>query len=233
MNPVLRPVGPEESSVYWRRRIAALVVLVALALAVFLVVRLLTGGGDAAAAGASGPAAGTEAGAPADGEGEAEAASDGEPSGAPETAAASEDEAAADSAADSSGEPPACEAGGLQVTATADGTTYEAGAEPTLGVLIRNAGDEPCSLDAGSAAVELMVVSGSDRIWSSDDCQENPTTNPQTMKPGDELASSVVWPVQRSAEGCPADLPAPKPGTYQLTGRVGDLTSEPLAFTIS
>jgi hypothetical protein len=76
------------------------------------------------------------------------------------------------------------------------------------------------------------VVSGSDRIWSSDDCQKEPSSKVQILEPGAELASTVAWPVQRSAEGCPADLPAPRPGTYQLTGRVGDLTSQPVAFAI-
>jgi archaellum component FlaG (FlaF/FlaG flagellin family) len=127
----------------------------------------------------------------------------------------------------------ACTAKSLQVTATADASSYSKGATPKLGLLIRNVGKEDCSLDAGSAAVELLIVSGKDRIWSSDDCQKGGTSNVQVLKPGAELASSVQWPMQRSAAGCPPDLPAPNAGTYQVTGRVGKFTSQPLVFKIS
>lgn len=214
MSHVIRPVGPQDPSVYWRRRLAVLVAAVAVVLVAYLVFRLVTGDGDDdAAAGGSGAEV-------------TEAAADTTP-----TPAASDTTDPARQ--DTSGGVAECGAASLQVTATADATTYSAGAQPKVGMLIKNIGTAPCTLDAGSAALELVIVSGEDRIWSSDDCQQEASSNVQTVQPGAELASSVVWPVQRSAEGCPADLPAPKPGTYQLTGRVGEITSAPVAFTIT
>ncbi len=209
MSHVMRPVGPENPSVYWRRRVAVLVAVLVLTLVAFLVVRLVTGesadGDGAVDAGstAATPTAGSESGA------ETTAAATMSPGGA------------------------ACDAASLQVTATTDAPTYASGSQPTVGMRIKNVGAADCTLDAGSAALELKIVSGEDRIWSSDDCQQDASSDVQTVPPGGELASSVSWPLQRSAEGCPADLPAPRPGTYQLIGRVGEITSAPVVFTIT
>ena len=212
MNALLSPVGPKTASVYWRRRLAVLVALVVVLLVLFLVVRLLTGGGDGTPAASADPSS--------------------EP-GAADTPAPqpSASEQVATSTATTSPTAP-CDARAIQLSATADASSYEAGQHPKLGVLIRNVGTAACTLDAGSKAVELVVVSGTDRVWSSDDCQRDQTSKEQTLAPGAELASTVSWSVQRSAEGCTGDLPALGAGTYQLTGRVGDMTSQPLTFSI-
>lgn len=219
MSHVLRPVGPKHAAVYWRRRIVVLLALVAVIALVGTVVRLVAGDRDGAGSDNAAKVA------------SATPTATGAPSGSP---SATTSPTASPTASPTGGTgAPACAPAALQVTATADASTYSAKANPKLGMLIRNVGDKACSLDAGSAALELVVVSGSDRIWSSDDCQEDAQSNVQVVKPGAELASSVSWPRQRSAEGCPAKLPEPKAGTYQLTGRVGDITSKPLVFTLS
>ena len=130
---------------------------------------------------------------------------------------------------------PACAAPALVVAPTADATSYAVGATATVGMTITNTGPAPCSMDAGSAALELLVVSGNDRIWSSDDCQTDAQNRPTTVEPGDAgvLASNVEWTLVRSAPGCAQGLPALKAGTYQLTARAGEITSQPLAFEIT
>ncbi|HEX5533165.1 MAG TPA: hypothetical protein VFX33_05440 [Actinomycetales bacterium] len=236
MSHVLRPVGPERPAVYWRRRLVVLLAAAAVVLLLVGGVKALTGGsGDASPTAAQGSGgakdAGKAGGKDPEGEQGGQAQSGTTPTGAssatggPASPSPTEQAKAAGAAA--------CTAKSLQVTATADASSYKKGATPKLGLLIRNVGKEDCSLDAGSAAVELLIVSGKDRIWSSDDCQKGGTSNVQVLKPGAELASSVSWPMQRSAAGCPADLPAPGAGTYQVTGRVGKFTSQPLVFRIA
>ena len=130
---------------------------------------------------------------------------------------------------------PACAAETTAVVATADATSYALGATAKIGMTITNSGAAACTLDAGSAALELLVVSGEDRIWSSDDCQENAESRPTTVEPGEAgmLASSVEWTLVRSAEGCAKDLPALRAGTYQLTARAGEITSAPLVLQLT
>jgi hypothetical protein len=242
MSHVLRPVGPERPAVYWRRRF---MVLLAAATVVVLVVggvRALTGGGaDDASATAAQQAGDAGKKAVKDSKGQdgqqepAKQAKPAKPGTTPTAGAGATGGSASPSATEQpkAAGAPACDAKSLQVTATADASSYAKGATPTLGLLIRNVGKADCSLDAGSGAVELLIVSGKDRIWSSDDCQKDGTSNVQVLKPGAELASSVQWPMQRSAAGCRPDLPAPGAGTYQLTGRVGKFKSQPLVFRIA
>ena len=234
MSHVLRPVGPERPAVYWRRRLMVLLAAAAVVLLLVGGVNALTGGsGDASPTAAQDSGAAKDAGKA----GGKDAGKD--PKGDPGTTPTAGSSPTGGSASPSPTKPAngagaaACTAKSLQVTATADASSYSKGATPKLGLLIRNVGKEDCSLDAGSAAVELLIVSGKDRIWSSDDCQKGGTSNVQVLKPGAELASSVQWPMQRSAAGCPADLPTPSAGTYQVTGRVGKFTSQPLVFKIS
>ncbi len=241
MSHVLRPVGPEPAAVYWRRRLVVLLAAAAVVLLLVGGVRAMTGGGadDASATAAESAAKDSEA---ARDPGSVPGKDGGKDGGKDAKAQPGTTATAGASATGGPASPTqqsqapgaaACTAKSLQVTATADASSYAKGATPTLGLLIRNVGKEDCSLDAGSAAVELLIVSGKDRIWSSDDCQKDGTSNVQVLKPGAELASSVKWPMQRSAAGCPADLPAPGAGTYQLTGRVGEFTSQPLVFRIA
>ena len=175
-------------------------------------------GDDAGATGATEQTEGTTADQTADQGGSPDPAASGT-----ETTAAAE------------GEVPACAAETTAVVATADATSYALGATAKIGMTITNSGAAACTLDAGSAALELLVVSGEDRIWSSDDCQENAESRPTTVEPGEAgtLASSVEWTLVRSAEGCAEDLPALKAGTYQLTARAGEITSAPLVLQLT
>ncbi len=203
----MHPVGPRRRETYWRRRIVALVLLVLLVVAVVFGVKAVVG---AIAGDDPTPAPAQTEGAPQ---------SDASPTGE-ETGTASG--------------PPACTAEQISLVAISDATSYSVGGTARVGMRITNTGTADCTMDAGSAALELTVVSGEDRIWSSDDCQESAQSVPTTVAPGDDgaLESNVEWALVRSAEGCATGLPEVKPGTYQLVARAGDLTSSPLVLTV-
>ncbi len=215
----MHPVGDRPPNVYWRRRMVAAVLAV-------VVVALVVWGVSAAVGALRGDDDPTTApGTPVT---SAPAADPAETTAAPSTAADA-------STAQGEGEVPACSADGTAVVATADAASYPLGSTAKLGMTITNTRKAPCTLDAGSAALELLVVSGEDRIWSSDDCQEGAESRPSTVDPGEGgmLASSVEWTLVRSADGCVEGLPALKAGTYQLTARAGEITSEPLVLQVT
>lgn len=212
MSSLTHPVGPQRSGVYWRRRVALLLVVAVLAaLTVFTLNRV---GGDDASAAATAPAAGQD----------------------DETASGSATETETDEAEAEAADPAAaaraCAAEQLQVVATADAGSYAAGTTPQLGVAVRNTGEQACEVDLGEAVVGLLVVSGADRIWSSDDCEDGDAASVVTVEAQGEQAVTVEWPRARSAQGCPGDLPEPRAGTYQLTATVGETTSASLSFTL-
>jgi hypothetical protein len=230
VSSLLHPVGPQPPSVYWFRR--GLLLFVALGLVV--AVMMLTGGGgqgdDAAAAGSG---TSREPAAPASGD------PDPGPTGAAPTGAVASQTpppkapSGPTASSTTAGSVATCDAASLAVTVEADAESYAPRAVPRLAVTIRNEGSKACAVDVGSPdAVELVVTSGKDRIWSSDDCQPDAETRFLTLQPGDEEVQSMSWQRGRSAQGCPTGLPELTPGTYQVTARAGEVSSSPVPFTL-
>jgi hypothetical protein len=124
-----------------------------------------------------------------------------------------------------------CPDSALTVTVATDARVYPAGATPRLRITVANTGRTACRRDVGSRALGLVVHSGTDRIWSSDDCQQAPPSEVRTMRPGQRVTQSVSWPRRRSAAGCatPATATAGA-GTYTLAGHAGTAQSPVLVF---
>ena len=210
-----QPVGPESAETYWKRRAAvALAVLVPLVLLLSLLSRL---GGDDEVVGATATASRTPevSAVPSPTPSTDPSASPGPSASATPTAAAA-----------------ACTDAVLQVEAAATEESYAVGARPRLELRVTNTGPAPCSRDLGQAAVELQVVSGADRIWSSDDCAPGGDADVVTLEPGTAEVSTVTWSGTRSRPGCEGDEERATAGTYRVTGRVGALREDGEPFVL-
>jgi len=205
----LRPVGPEPAATYWQRRALVLAaVLVAL-----LVVGLLLGalfGSDDEPDRLAGPAARPSASSPAMG---ASASPSALPTPSPTLGP--------------------CEASALRVTARTEEETYPVGGRPELELSVTTTGTAPCQRDLGQAAVELLVSSGGDRIWSSDDCAPGGPVKLTTLEPGAPEVTRLTWSGRRSLPGCEGPEAQAQAGTYRVTARVGDLRVEGSPFRIT
>lgn len=124
---------------------------------------------------------------------------------------------------------PVCEPGAVGLEMTADATTYAAGALPTFTIRITNTGEATCLLDAGDAQRQVLITSGSDRIWASTDCAMGETLQ-LLLAPGQVDERQVQWDRSRSVEGCAPDQPAAQPGTYQAVLALGGVSTEPVVF---
>ncbi|MFN2625521.1 MAG: hypothetical protein ABR520_05495 [Mycobacteriales bacterium] len=198
VDAIVHPRGPLPASIYWRRRAVLLGVLL---VAVLLLRSCVGGGGDGSAtlrgAGSSATPSST-AGSPAR-------------------------SAAASRAPVASGSPGApCRLATLQIGATTDARSYPAGVRPKLTLSVRNVGPTSCRIDLGQPARELRIVSGTDRVWSSDDCSQGGGSNPVALQSGEIRSFSVTWFRRRSAPGCVGGQPSVPPGTYRVIGRIGD-----------
>ena len=204
-----RPVGPEPAQTYWLRR--AVVVAAAL-LVVLLLLRLFGGGGDDDRL-AQSPADATASPSP-------------EPLPTPGASAS----VTPDPSASASAAP--CDEAALTVEAGAEDESYPVGEQPRLELRITNTGTAPCSRDLGQAAVELQVVSGDDRIWSSDDCAPGGEADVVVLPPGEVETSTVTWPGTRSEPGCQGDDEPADAGTYKVVGRVGERVEQGGSFVL-
>ena len=207
-----RPVGPEPAQTYWLRRA---VVAAAVLLVVVLLLQLFGGGDDdrLAQAPQDVPASTTPG-----------------PLPTPDASASTDPSATPDPSASASAAP--CDDAALSVEAGATDESYAVGEQPRLELRITNTGTAPCSRDLGQAAVELQVVSGDDRIWSSDDCAPGGDQTLTVLQPGEAETSTVTWPGTRSLPGCQGDDEPADAGTYRVVGRVGELRENGESFVL-
>ena len=126
-----------------------------------------------------------------------------------------------------------CADGVVELTTSTDAASYPVGSSPKITLTIVNTGTTPCRRDVGGAAVELRVVSGSDRVWSSDDCSLGQVSSVEELKPG--VAKTVVktWPGVRSAPQCGGSKAQAKNGTYRVVARVGTKQLEGAVFRLT
>ena len=210
------PVGPEPAPTYWQRR--AVVLAVVLVVLVFLVTALTGSDGtpseQVVAVGPS-SAAPSPAGT---GTGPATPAPTSSPTAGPTPSP--------------SAAVTACAPGALTLSATADRPDYPVGGRPLLVLTVTNTGATPCSRDLGQGAVELLVVSGTDRIWSSDDCAAGGPAKQVVLDPSEASVTRLAWTGRRSLPGCAGDKRAAQAGTYRVGARVGDLRTQGAPFVL-
>ena len=206
-----RPVGPEPAQTYWLRRavLAAAVLLV-----LVLLLQLLGGGDDDDRLAQQRPSAAASA----------------TPGPTPPASTSADPSATPDPSASASAA--LCGDDVLSVEAVATDESYAVGEQPRLELRVTNTGTAPCSRDLGQAEVELQVVSGEDRIWSSDDCAPGGEADITVLQPGEAETSTVTWPGTRSLPGCQGDDEPADAGTYRVNGRVGELREEGGSFVL-
>lgn len=117
--------------------------------------------------------------------------------------------------------PVTCAKSVLSVRLKTDRDAYTGSQKPKLYLGVKNSGPSACLVDLGSRALSFTVISGNDRIWSSDDCQGKGVSDIRLLKPGQTLWARSVWSKVRSAPGCPKGMDTAKPGYYRVEGSAG------------
>lgn len=247
----MQPVGPEAAAVYWRRRAVlggSLLLVLVLVLAMCggggggeqdtdgslassstepsTAAELALGGGLEEALGASAPAGSAGTGQESGQEGQGQ---EGQEPGA----GASEEPVDEPAGAPAPKPGGACSDDDIEVTAGTDAGSYGPGATPLLTITVTNTSKAACKRDVGAAALSLVVTSGKDRIWGSDDCGGKGSASVRKLAPGKPFSTSVNWSRKRSApEECGAGRLLAKPGTYALTATAGSASSAPKRFLL-
>ena len=206
---------------YRRRRIVALLILLAMLGAIAWGVSALLSGDEEPAADTSAPGAQVRvagesrpADPEADGDDTTAAGSDG-PAESEATAESGGTEEAQDvpAAPPEPGEVVACAADNLSLEASADPSSPAAGAPVTFELIVRNEGQMPCLLGAGPAELVVAVSSGNDSVWSSAHCADG--ANELLLDVEAHYTIPVRWNGQRSVEGCTGGGQPAAAGTYR------------------
>ncbi|PFG40318.1 hypothetical protein ATJ97_2843 [Georgenia soli] len=207
-------------AVIWRRRIVALIILLALVTGVVwgvsALVRTLTAQGAEAATTSTAASAGSE--------------DSGTATGQSTTGSSGESSAAAGAEPEKpSGpvDPKGCSPRDLDVTMSAQPGS---GGPTTFHLTLRNEGDVACLVDAGASSLVLTVHSGGDRVWSSGDCVAEPTARELLLDAGDSAETTITWDGTRSVKGCTGGQGAAQAGSYRVSATLGG-ASLPAATT--
>ena len=207
-------------AVYKRRRmvvgVAVLVVLILIIWGIVAGVRALGGHKDGA------NAAGTAAPSPT-------AGADNTASGSASPDASSTEASTSPAGVNPDG---TCPQGAVSVKASTDKKTYAVGQKPVLILTLRNTLSEACTADVGTKAQVFTVTSGSDRIFSTSDCQKDAASTELKLEPGQDETARFTWDRTRSLPQCAAIATKPRAGTYTLKVKLGKTESAPVQFVL-
>jgi hypothetical protein len=107
------------------------------------------------------------------------------------------------------------------------------GSKATFELVVQNVSAVPCTraLDKGLQELLLHDPAGN-RLWGSNDCFPEASTDPRTLGPGETVAFPVVWGGLTSEPTCTAARVPPAPGSYLLRGRLDTKVSPDVAFSL-
>ncbi len=127
----------------------------------------------------------------------------------------------------------ACPDSSLALTASTDVGSYPLGSQPSLILRVRNTGRTVCRRVLGPAAVELLVYSANDRVYSSRDCAPATRQASVALRPGQVETTTLTWSGLRSLPGCAGSRAAATAGTYRVFGQLGRLRSAARNFLLT
>jgi hypothetical protein len=124
----------------------------------------------------------------------------------------------------------ACKPSDVKVVGVTDAVSYAAGVDPMLSLTITNTGPTACSFKDGSDEQVYVITSGTEKIWSSKDCQTGAVAATTTLKPGVAVKTTpFAWSRTRSNSAACAATNPPQViaggASYHLTVTVNGVTS--------
>jgi hypothetical protein len=128
---------------------------------------------------------------------------------------------------------PTCDQKLVTVKAATNKTSYAADEKPVLSLTVTNGGKLPCKVNIGTSQMDFLVTSGSDRVFSSADCQAASTDLVKTIAPGKSETANFPWPRNRSVQGCEnVDGAVAGAGYYVFIAKLGAKVSPPTVFQL-
>lgn len=127
-----------------------------------------------------------------------------------------------------------CAAASLQLTLTASAQAYAAGQTPSFTLTATNTSKAACTLTMSDPSRQVVITSGSDRVWSSADCPATaPPASPLVLVgAGVNVSATLTWDRSRSAQGCAAGLATPRSGTYKAAASLLGANSDAVIFAL-
>lgn len=129
----------------------------------------------------------------------------------------------------------ACSSDDLTPTVRSKKHTVKVGSSVTFDVSYTNKSDQPCSVSVSPDDYQLTIYSGTDRIWSTEDCAKLVHSAKVTLKPGHAVGWSITWNGKRSQQGasCQNRPETPRAGYYHATSQLKGTPSQDYLLILS
>jgi hypothetical protein len=237
MSTVLRPAGPEPAQTYWLRRLLVIGVAVVILAVAGALIANGTSSGSAVQANPSPPPPAAPSAAVASPTPAPKPSAQASESATPPTAKPSAKASTTVSATQKpsltpSPEAVTCAASTLRATLT--GSQRLAPKErSTFALSLINGSGRTCTATVNSDNFELRIYSGSDRIWSTEDCTSIVKPLRRTLEAEDALEWELTWNGLRSRSDCKSRTEIPQPGTYYATAELEGAEPVRLRMTLT
>jgi hypothetical protein len=230
---VFHPVGPLRSAVYWRRRLLVLGgTLGVLAGSGWLGLAAVGTAGDRPHTVVAGSTGQAPAPTPALEQVLPSLAAVQVPTIAPASSSAAATATPAPSAGPVSGGP--CSDDMIAVEVRPNPPATPVGSKPTFDLVVTNVSPVACVRTLDKGLQEIVLINGAGtRVWGSDDCFPEVSSDVRTLQPGESVDFPVLWSGLTSTPGCAADRSTPGAGSYVLRGRLDTKISADAAFTLT
>jgi hypothetical protein len=108
------------------------------------------------------------------------------------------------------------------------------GSKPTFELVVSNISAVSCvrALDKGLQELQLFDLSGN-RIWGSNDCFPEASSDPRTLAPAEVVTIPLVWGGLTSEPTCTAARGTPAAGNYLVRGRLDTKVSPDVPFALA
>jgi hypothetical protein len=223
MSSVTRPLGPLPARVYWTRRLILLALVFVL---VFGVARLLGGGGGngpsarPVAAGASSTPTSSKSPTTSPSTPVATAPTvSSSPTATNSVGAAAKKATASPSGTALPAPSGPCSVNDLVVTPAIKNQAH-AGKPVTFEMQLKTKSTPACTFRAGADAMVVKITSGSDRIWSTQDCPKAIPTRSVVVRKDTPATVDVTWNGMRSDSTCSRATSWAQPGYYHAMAAV-------------
>jgi hypothetical protein len=126
-----------------------------------------------------------------------------------------------------------CAAGDIVVTLSAASASYGPGALPKFDATVVSTAAHTCTFDTGAReGVRLVIKSGPARVWASSDCVAGAGTRITHLARGVPTTLHFSWDRKTSVPGCQSAASEALPGTYTATVYSGLIRSNTEVFVL-
>ncbi|NEG95214.1 hypothetical protein GFD17_00250 [Bifidobacterium sp. SMB2] len=130
---------------------------------------------------------------------------------------------------------PDCDDSNITLNLSADYTTVGVGGAVNFKTSILHSGGKACLIDASNASRILTITSGNETVWRSDSCDVD--SRMLLMDGNDKDIQTVTWNTNRTGSTCQDDASRPhvEAGTYVAVLSLRDnkaVKSDPLTITV-